>query len=348
MKEFNYWDPFEYSKLKLLLNIEKVNSIVDVANGKKMLDNTFPISVELHLTDNCNLKCAWCTDKELRKNRATLPIETIEKLFKEFGEHNTGVTLEGGGEPTLHPHFEEVVDIGNRMGVDLGLITNGTTDISERIHKLKWVRISLDSSNEEEYIAEKGVDAFARVLSNLEKMTSMRNPQKTYIGIGYVLTKRNQATLKTLIDKLDHIGVDYLYFRPVEEAPDIVPTLEEMLDLRKQLAEWTKDKRIKYMITIDDRVVDRNNHLPCIAHSLTSIIHANGEVSLCEKRRNENVILGNVRENSFEEIWNSTCREQITQRLLNPECQQGCSACRITGFNMMFDSLSKLNTKKFI
>lgn len=142
--------------------------------------------------------------------------------------------------------------------------------------------------------------------------------------------------------------MDYLYFRPVEEAPDIVPTLEEMLDLRKQLAEWTKDKRIKYMITIDDRVVDRNNHLPCIAHSLTSIIHANGEVSLCEKRRNENVILGNVRENSFEEIWNSTCREQITQRLLNPECQQGCSACRITGFNMMFDSLSKLNTKKFI
>ena len=29
MMESNYWDEFEYSKLKLLLNIDKVNSISD-------------------------------------------------------------------------------------------------------------------------------------------------------------------------------------------------------------------------------------------------------------------------------------------------------------------------------
>ena len=96
MRESNFWDEFEYSKLKLLLNIDKVNSIMDVANGKKMLDKSFPISVELHLTDLCNLKCSWCTDKELRKNKATLSLETIRKIFKEFAEHNTGITLEGG------------------------------------------------------------------------------------------------------------------------------------------------------------------------------------------------------------------------------------------------------------
>lgn len=348
MKESNYWDEFEYSKLKLLLNIDKVNSIVDVANGKKMLDQSFPISVELHLTDTCNLNCSWCTDKELRKNKATLPIETIEKLFREFGEHHTGVTLEGGGEPTLHPQFKEIVDKGNQLGVDLGLITNGTVDISESVHKLKWIRISLDSSNEEEYKAEKGVDAFEKVIGNLKKMSAMRNPQKTFIGVGYVLTKRNQSNLEFLIKKLDEIGIDYLYFRPVEEAPDIAPTVEEMLDLRKKLVDLTKETRIKYMITIADRVVDKNNNLPCIAHSLTSIIHANGDVSLCEKRRIDNIILGNVKDSSFKEIWESTYREQMTQRLLNPECQQGCSACRITGFNMMFDNLDKLNTKRFI
>lgn len=348
MIESNYWDEFEYSKLKLLLNINKVNSVVDVMKGKRLLDTEFPISVELHLTDMCNLKCGWCTDKELRKNNATVNIETIEKLFKEFGQHQTGVTLEGGGEPTLHPKFHEIVDMGNRYGVDLGLITNGTVDVSEIIHKFKWVRVSLDSSNAEEYLAEKGVDSFERVMNNLAKMSSMRNPAKTFIGIGYVLTKRNQSNLKELIKRLDEYGVDYLYFRPVEEAPDIMPTVEEMLDLRKQLVEITKEKRIKYMITIADRVVDQNSNLPCIAHSLTSIIHANGDVSLCEKRRNEEIILGNVNESGFQEIWNSTYHEQMTQRLLNAECQKGCSACRITAFNMMFDNLNKLNTKHFI
>lgn len=348
MRESNYWDEFEYSKLKLLLNIDKVNSIADVANGKKMIDKSFPISVELHLTDVCNLNCGWCTDNELRKNKATLPIQTIEKLFKEFREHNTGVTLEGGGEPTLHPQFKDIVDIGNELSVDLGLITNGTVDISDSVHKLKWIRVSLDSSNKEEYKAEKGVDSFDKVIGNLQKMASMRNTRKTFIGVGYVLTKRNQSNLKELIKTLDEIGIDYLYFRPVEEAPDIMPTVDEMLDLRKQLVELTKETRIKYMISISDRVVDKNNNLPCIAHSLTSIIHANGDVSLCEKRRSENIILGNVNDSSFQEIWESTYREQMTQRLLNPECQQGCSACRITGFNMMFDNLNKLNTKHFI
>lgn len=348
MRESNFWDEFEYSKLKLLLNIDKVNSIMDVANGKKMLDKSFPISVELHLTDLCNLKCSWCTDKELRKNRATLSLETIRKIFKEFAEHNTGITLEGGGEPTLHPNFKEIVDAGSELGLDLGLITNGTIDISDSVHRLKWIRVSLDSSNENEYKSEKGVDAFDKVLENLKKMTAIRNPQKTFVGVGYVLTKRNQNNLEDLINQLDKIGVDYIYIRPVEEAPDITPTVEEMLDLRKKLVEITSNKRIKYMLTIVDRVIEKNNNLPCIAHSLTSIIHANGDVSLCEKRRNENTILGNVNNSHFCEIWESTYREQYTQRLLSAECQQGCSVCRITGFNMMFDSLNKLNTKHFI
>ena len=150
MQETNYWDEFEYSKLKLLLNKEKVSSILDVRNGVKKMDERFPISVELHLTDNCNLNCEWCTDKELRQNRAVLNLKVIKKLFREFWHHGTGVTLEGGGEPALHPDFMEVVDAGMNAGIDMGLITNGTVDISGCIDKLKWVRVSLDSSTCEE------------------------------------------------------------------------------------------------------------------------------------------------------------------------------------------------------
>ena len=71
MKDKNHWSEFEYSKLKLLLNKKKVNSILDVLNGKKEFDEEPPISVELHLTDICNLKCPWCTDSKLKENNAT-------------------------------------------------------------------------------------------------------------------------------------------------------------------------------------------------------------------------------------------------------------------------------------
>lgn len=344
----NYWDEFEYSKLKLLLNNEKVNSILDVRNGIKKMDERFPLSVELHLTDVCNLKCEWCTDKELRKNGAVMDIQVVSRLFREFWRHGTGVTLEGGGEPTLHPEFHRVAEIGQSNSLDMGLITNGTVDISESIAKMRWTRISLDSSTREEYRQEKGVDCFDRVLTNLEKMSVARDPEQTFIGVGYVLTTRNQSNLIELVKHLDEIGVDYIYLRPVEEAEDIAPSLESLLDLRKKLAELTAGTRIKYMLAISDRIVDKNAGLPCIAHSLTSVIHANGEVALCEKRREDGIILGNVRDSSFEEIWISPYREQVSQKLLNPECQSGCSACRVTGFNMIFEQLERVHSKHFI
>lgn len=348
MQGINYWDEFEYSKLKLLLNKEKVNSILDVRNGIKKMDEQFPISIELHLTDNCNLNCEWCTDKSLRRNKAVMDLQVIKKLFREFWQHGTGVTLEGGGEPTLHPDFKEIVAAGKASNIDMGLISNGTMDISDCIDGLKWVRVSLDSGTRDEYKREKGVDCFERVLGNLEKMSNARNPVDTFIGVGYVLTTRNQSNLVELVKRLDSMGIDYIYLRPVEEAGDITPSLENLLDLRKKLAELTAGTRIKYMLAISDRVVDKNAGLPCIAHSLTSVIHANGEVALCEKRRNDGIILGNVYESSFEEIWVSPYREQISQKLLSAECQGGCSACRITGFNMIFEQLEKVHSKHFI
>ncbi len=348
MIDFNYWNEFEYSKLKLILNKEKIDSILDVRNGVKKMDEYFPISAEVHLTDYCNLNCEWCTDKNLRKNKGTLDLKIIEKLFLEFGHQGTGVTLEGGGEPTLHPYFKEVLELGKKANVEMGLISNGTEDISDCIGMLNWVRISLDSSTRSEYQKEKGKDYFSNVLKNMEKMSKARDPQKTFIGVGYVLTVRNQSDLKELVKQLDNIGVDYIYFRPVEEAENIMPSLEQLLDLRRQLAEWTTNKRIKYMLVVNDRIVDKNAGLPCFAHSLTSIIHANGEVVLCEKRRKDGIIIGNLYEHSFKEIWSSSNREQASQKLLNAECQDQCSACRITGFNIILEQLRNVHTRRFI
>lgn len=344
----NYWDEFEYSKLKLIMHKEKIDSIMAVKNGDKKLDELFPISIELHLTDFCNLKCEWCTDKGLRRNGATIDYEVATRLLSEMKKHKTGVTIEGGGEPTLHPMFNQIVKYGANNEVDMGLITNGTVDISESVSSFKWVRISLDSSTRQEYINEKGIDGFEKVLLNLEKMCKTRNVQETFIGVGYVLTKRNQGDLLNIINTLDDIGVDYIYFRPVEEAESIQPTLEDLLELRKKLAEFTERKRIKYMLPISDRIVDKNAGLPCFAHTLTSIIHANGDVALCEKRRQNEIILGNINNCTFEEIWTSQYHSEITKILLDPDSEKGCSVCRVTGFNMILDQLSKVHTDKFI
>lgn len=344
----NYWDPFEYDKLKLLLHREKVQSLIEVMQKIKRYDNLPPISVEMHLTDNCNLACPWCTDRALHGNGASISLEKAKELMRYFGQSGTGVTLEGGGEPTVHPHFREIVEYGAQNDVDMGLITNGTIDISESLNKLRWVRVSLDSSNREEYKVEKGKDLYDRVFQNLEKYREIRDNRTCYLGIGYVLTTRNYSDIEKMVNWLDELKVDYIYFRPVEEAPEITPTRDELYDLRKLLLRITENKRIKFMLTINDRLEYENAGLPCIAHSITSIIHANGDVVCCEKRRQDEITYGNINDRAFKEIWNCKKRIETTKKLLEAESQKGCSVCRITPFNKILDNLEEINTKRFI
>lgn len=344
----NSWDEFEYSKLKLLCHREKVQSIVEVGDGVKKYDNLPPISVELHLTNTCNLACPWCTDRDLHGNTTRLLKDRCYEMLRYFGQNKTGVTLEGGGEPTLHPDFKDIVEFADVNGVDLGLITNGTVDISDIINKFKWIRVSLDAGNPEEYEIEKGRDMFAKVMENLGQYKKCRECEKCYLGIGYVLTTRNMHDIESIVKRLDEMEVDYIYFRPVEEAPDITPSRNDLYDLRKRLLEVTGDRRIKFNLLINDRLEYDNAMLPCIAHSLTSIIHANGDVVCCEKRRHDPIFFGNVNERTFEEIWNSDIRKQTTEKLCDANQQKGCSVCRITPFNRIFYNLSAVNTRRFI
>jgi len=344
----NHFTLLEYDPLKLLNKYDKICSIMEVRDGKKKFDPLWPISVELHLTDRCNLKCRWCTDAGLKKNQASLELDVVKSLFNEFQKHSVGVTLEGGGEPTMHKNFCDIVRYGASLDLDMGLITNGVKELNENINFLRWVRISLDASNADEYRYEKGVDMFDKVISNIKHMNIIRNRDKVYLGIGYVITKDNDKDLLLFINMMNDIGVDYIYMRPVEENNDLSPDFIS-LDAYKKLIEKKEDRlSTKVLLKVNERTIKDNDNLPCIAHSLTCVIRANGELVLCEKRKHDIVILGNVNNSSFEDIWMSEKRKKISKKLLNNTSTKGCEVCRLTRFNKIFYELGKLRTSNFI
>lgn len=348
MDTYNHWNEFEYSKLKLLLHQDKVNSIFRVLSGESVYDSMPPISVELHLTDLCNLNCSWCTDGMLRRNKASNPKEVLFTLFDYLAAHGVGVTIEGGGEPSVHHDFAQIVRYGQAKSLRMGLISNGVRDFSELIPCFTWARISLDASTAEEYEIEKGCAKFDTVLGNLSRFAASRDPSRTHVGVGYVLTVRNQSRLVPLIHDLDGMGVDYIYLRPVEEAPGLTPSIDDLFSLKKELVRLSDGLRIRCLLTVSERLATDNDGLPCVCHSLSCIIQANGDVALCEKRRHDPIVFGNLRNAPFEELWNSALRRQASQRLIDPLLQKGCGVCRITSFNAVFSDVSHIHTKNFI
>lgn len=79
--------------------------------------------VYLEITNSCNLDCPFCTNE---KGHDFLDIKDIESYIKQIKEYCDYIYLHILGEPTLHPKFNEILDILDSNNMKLQLVTNGT------------------------------------------------------------------------------------------------------------------------------------------------------------------------------------------------------------------------------
>ncbi len=337
----------EFGKLKLALFNDKMGSILKVSRREKEYDETYPISVELSLTNKCNLNCVWCCDSTIRKKyNGDLDKEILDKLFDDLRKGGTkGITVEGGGEPTIHPDFELIIDGIKRRKMAVGLFSNGVNvdKVLKNIDKFEWIRISLDADSKETYKKYKGYDGFDIVMDNIKRLVAKKN--KTVIGVGYVATRYNLGNIEDVIESLKGIGVDYFYIRPVEDNPRFIS---------KNNLNWLKEyetDEFKIVINYADRIIKGNANLPCICHSLVTVISADGSVYICGRLHinPSHTPIGNLKKNSFHEIWNSKRRIEMSKKLFNRELTgKICPVCRITKFNEFANEILNTKTVNFI
>ncbi|MDF2511922.1 MAG: Radical domain protein [Herbinix sp.] len=332
---------------KILLNPEKAESIIDLIKGKKQVDDKMPISIELHLTNRCNLNCEWCVDKKMRSNKDLITWEALKTLIADIAWKGIGITVEGGGEPTLYEWFDEFIMECRRNGIRLGLITNGVKELPVEILRcFDWIRVSLDATNEEEYRIEKGVNQFDQVVRNIKRIA--RKAPDVVLSIGYVITNRNVSQITNLFELFKDVKIQHFRIRTVEECPELMLEPKEVTKLNKRLKAEQKERKINVVLSLAEDSCEANNDLPCIAHSLRAIIHADGNVVLCEKRRHDMITLGNINQDKFSDIWRSDEHIDASQKLLDSENQRGCAVCRVTKFNEIFMELCEVETPHFI
>lgn len=329
---------------KFFLHPEKVRSLL---MGKDM-DKLYPISVEMTLTNRCNLNCVYCSDNDLRKRQGgqqSLDYKVIEKLFSDLAEGGTkGIVLEGGGEPTLYPDFNKVVELAKEKGLGLGLITNGTAFLKpELLEQFEWVRVSLDASTSKEYMELKGVDCFEQVVNNIMHYAKYCDT----VGVGYVVTNKNISQIETLVMRIRESGAAYIQLRPVVDAEDLYP-----YDVDLSFLKFYQNH--KFAVIIDgmkENAKQGNADLPCTAHSLTSIISGDGSVYLCGRLNIYRWLrpIGNINSQSFNEIWLGEERRNQTEMVKDKEfCKRNCPQCRITKFNELLNRLENVGSKHFI
>lgn len=328
---------------KIILFPQKIEALHNV--DVNYPDPTYPISVELSLTNRCNFSCVWCSDKHLRlAQQDDMPLSTIDHLACDLAAHGTrGVTIEGGGEPTIADHFNEAVHIFRSKGLALGLITNGSIRLEKDVvDQFDWVRVSLDASCQEEMARLKKSNRFEDVIGNIIYYAKC----KPVVGIGYVATSENLSQIESLIIRIRETGVNYIQFRPVIDHPELKPSYDFNYLMKYQEEAFS-------IITdgMQENLVKGNDRLGCLCHSLSTVITADGSVYLCGRLNIHKWVkpIGNINQDAFQSIWHGEERKRQHRTVMDGNfCAENCPECRITKFNMEFAQLKKIKTINFI
>lgn len=108
-------------------------------------------AVNFHLYKPCNLRCRFCF-ATFRDVRGHLPLRDSFRLLRLLREAGCEKLTFAGGEPTLHPHFSEILAEARGLGFVTCVVTNGARLAKVLEHQasdLDWVGFSVDSAREE-------------------------------------------------------------------------------------------------------------------------------------------------------------------------------------------------------
>lgn len=170
--------------------------------------------VSYEITNLCNLKCKHCcNDSSLSANKG-LSKEEIFNLVDDLKEINVASIYLTGGEPTVVPYFNEVVEYINSRGIGLVMATNGL-DISNNITSIKknishqaGVFVSLDGigATHDEFRGVKG--AFDKTVNSIKSLVDNKIPTR----ISTVVWKKNITQLEEIVRLAKFLGVYQINF----------------------------------------------------------------------------------------------------------------------------------------
>lgn len=87
----------------------------------------FYFSLAVEPTNRCNFACLHCARANNIADTQDLPLALYEKFLREARSYQTPSIALTGGEPTLHPDFEALLDLTTRYQYFYTLMTNGWT-----------------------------------------------------------------------------------------------------------------------------------------------------------------------------------------------------------------------------
>ena len=291
----------------------------------------------------CNLTCEHCFYWSSLNKKDDLTFEEFEKLSLELGDFET-LNL-SGGEPFIRTEFADICSlfVENNGVKQIYVPTNGyfTERTEKQIRKLLkssrtlerfGCEISLDGMPGYHNTFRGNPQSFEKAMETHDMLAELQKEDaRLVIHANICATNENINELWQLIEYLydrcpamEHVNLSII--RGDRKNPSLEgPTLQQYKDLYKHITKVWKDREKERFGSIVEpmqqwaklkTIESESQYVPCKAGILSGVIYANGDVSVCEIHRP----LGNLRKQSFFEIWDSEEAKNLKAEIKAKKC----------------------------
>ena len=314
------------------------------------------------VSGTCNMKCSYCFYLDEANNRekacyGKMSKQTVRQLIKrvfEEAEEECGFTFQGG-EPTLagleyYEYFVQTVEKYNRSGIPVQycLQTNGY-DLTEdwfaffkRNHFL--IGVSLDGTEKIHNFNRRnanGDETYQRVMQTIQKLKKHNIPYNVLTVVTDLLVEHTKEVYRFYEENnIEH--QQYIEcLSPFEKGSDsygdeLMRLTDESYErfLKILFDEWYQDigegKQIynRYFYNLLWMIKGRYPE-SCNMRGVCSLqwtIEADGNVYPCDFYVLDEWRLGNVRENSFADLWKSDIQKRFIR--MSVDVPEACKQCK--------------------
>ncbi|MDN5324971.1 MAG: hypothetical protein PWP02_681 [Thermosipho sp. (in: thermotogales)] len=290
-----------------------------------------PKVVEFELTTACNYSCIHCYCNAGKTSKNELSTEEVKKVIKDLYESGVEIIDLVGGEPLIRTDIFEIISFAKSIGAKLMINTNASLASKDVVKKLKEINdnllvgVSLDGNKKEIHELVRGAGTFEKTMRGLKNFLEFGFD----VTILHVINKHNYKYFEEMVLFAKELGVS-LYvdrFVPVGRGE----LFKDMLLPTKEMIKFVNGIIEKYKDQVDFFVEENIYGDECTAGKEHASILVDGTVVPCGHFRYDfKYYMGNVREKSFKEIWESfnpdilfnDCKECE----LFTKCKGGCRA----------------------
>ena len=300
---------------KLIKNHMGMGNILKI---KKIIK---PFKIEeiiLDISASCNAKCPFCPRVFMPEERSKgfMTLDLYEKILDDAKKNNIiKLRLYSTAEPTMHPKFNQIIDIAKEKGFEVSLSTNASLlhKYFESVSKVDYLQYSIEGWDKKSYEKYRYPLKFEKIYQNIKDFYEYTSKQLKSPKISTNLLLTTQTDIKQYVELwgeyVGDINIHFMY-DPVKYEDGKFKSIS--LDTNKEY--FKLDKQIKDFF--------------CSYPFDILTVAFDGKVALCCDDFAAELNIGNLSHNSIKEVYYSKDIEKIrnqfyTQKLdLCKECSR--------------------------